>query len=45
MLADHPDVPIITAALDERLNENNYIIARFWDAGTVCFQHRVDFFP
>ena len=22
MLADHPDVPIITAALDERLNEN-----------------------
>ena len=26
MLADHPDVPIITAALDERLNENGYIV-------------------
>ncbi len=30
---DHPDVPIITAAIDERLNENAYIIPGLGDAG------------
>jgi len=29
----HPDVPIVTAALDEKLNENGYIIPGLGDAG------------
>lgn len=29
----HPDVPIITAALDERLNEHGYILPGLGDAG------------
>ncbi len=29
----HPDVPIVTAALDERLNENGYIVPGLGDAG------------
>ncbi len=29
----HPDVPIITAALDERLNEKGYIVPGLGDAG------------
>ncbi|MCV6546287.1 MAG: uracil phosphoribosyltransferase [Cohaesibacter sp.] len=29
----HPDVPIITAAIDEKLNEKNYIIPGLGDAG------------
>jgi uracil phosphoribosyltransferase len=31
--AAHPDVPILTAALDERLNENAYIVPGLGDAG------------
>ena len=31
--ADHPDVPIFTAALDEKLNEHCYIIPGLGDAG------------
>ncbi len=34
---DHPDVPIITAAIDERLNENAYIIPGLGDAGDRYF--------
>ncbi len=30
---DHPDVPILTAALDERLNEVGYIVPGLGDAG------------
>ena len=29
----HPDVPIFTAALDERLNEKGYILPGLGDAG------------
>lgn len=29
----HPDVPIVTAAVDERLNENGYIVPGLGDAG------------
>ncbi|MCG6901160.1 MAG: uracil phosphoribosyltransferase [Rhodobacter sp.] len=33
MKAAHPDVPIVTAALDERLNEKGYIVPGLGDAG------------
>jgi uracil phosphoribosyltransferase len=36
----HPDVPIITAALDERLNENGYIVPGLGDAGDRMFGTR-----
>jgi len=35
--ADHPDVPIYLAALDERLNENGYIVPGLGDAGDRQF--------
>lgn len=35
--ADHPDVPMFTAALDERLDENGYIIPGLGDAGDRQF--------
>ena len=31
--AEHKDVPIYTAAIDERLNENKYIVPGLGDAG------------
>ncbi|HMV70210.1 MAG TPA: uracil phosphoribosyltransferase [Myxococcota bacterium] len=31
--AEHPDVPVYTASLDERLNENAYIVPGLGDAG------------
>lgn len=33
----HPDVPIVTAALDERLDENGYIVPGLGDAGDRMF--------
>ncbi|MDJ0857999.1 MAG: uracil phosphoribosyltransferase [Dinoroseobacter sp.] len=33
----HPDVPIVTAALDEHLNENGYIVPGLGDAGDRIF--------
>jgi len=33
MAQAHPDVPIVTAAVDERLNENGYIVPGLGDAG------------
>ncbi|MBK5932684.1 uracil phosphoribosyltransferase [Rhodovulum imhoffii] len=33
----HPDVPVITAALDERLNEHGYIVPGLGDAGDRMF--------
>jgi uracil phosphoribosyltransferase len=33
----HPDVPIVTAALDERLNEKGYIVPGLGDAGDRMF--------
>lgn len=35
--ADHPDVDIYTASLDERLNENAYIVPGLGDAGDRIF--------
>lgn len=35
--ADHPDVPIITAAIDEKLNENAFIVPGLGDAGDRYF--------
>lgn len=35
--SDHPDVPIITAAIDEKLNENAYIVPGLGDAGDRYF--------
>ena len=35
--ADHPDVPIFTAALDERLNDHGYIVPGLGDAGDRLF--------
>jgi len=35
--AQHPDVPIYTAAIDERLNEKSYIVPGLGDAGDRLF--------
>ena len=37
VLAKHPDVRIFTASLDEKLNENGYIIPGLGDAGDKIF--------
>ena len=37
MKAAHPDVPIVTAALDERLNDHGYIVPGLGDAGDRMF--------
>lgn len=34
---EHPDIPIITAAIDERLNENAFIVPGLGDAGDRIF--------
>ena len=33
----HPDVPIVTASVDERLNEQGYIVPGLGDAGDRMF--------
>ena len=38
--AEHPDVPIYTAAIDERLNERKYIVPGLGDAGDRLFGTR-----
>jgi uracil phosphoribosyltransferase len=35
--AEHPDVPIYSAAIDEKLNENKYIVPGLGDAGDRLF--------
>lgn len=40
MAEAHPDVPVITAALDERLNEKGYIVPGLGDAGDRMFGTR-----
>jgi len=35
--AQHPDVPVFTAAIDERLNEHAYIVPGLGDAGDRLF--------
>ncbi|WGF89411.1 uracil phosphoribosyltransferase [Marinivivus vitaminiproducens] len=35
--ADHPDVPIYTAAVDDRLNDHGYIVPGLGDAGDRLF--------
>ncbi len=37
MASAHPDVPIFTAALDERLNDHGYILPGLGDAGDRLF--------
>ena len=37
MKAAHPDVPIVTAAVDDRLNERGYIVPGLGDAGDRMF--------
>ena len=37
VMADHPDVDIYAAALDEKLNEHAYIIPGLGDAGDRIF--------
>ena len=37
MQAAHPDVPIVTAALDAKLNEHGYIVPGLGDAGDRMF--------
>ncbi|WGH78163.1 uracil phosphoribosyltransferase [Jannaschia ovalis] len=37
MKAAHPDVPIVTAAVDEKLNEKGYIVPGLGDAGDRMF--------
>lgn len=34
---EHPDVPVLAAALDERLDERGYILPGLGDAGDRCF--------
>ncbi len=38
--AAHPDVPVITAAVDERLNEKGYIVPGLGDAGDRIYGTR-----
>jgi uracil phosphoribosyltransferase len=35
--AAHPDVPVFTAALDEKLNDKSYIVPGLGDAGDRYF--------
>jgi uracil phosphoribosyltransferase len=35
--AHHPDVPIYTAAIDDRLNDKGYIVPGLGDAGDRLF--------
>lgn len=37
MRAAHPDVPVVTAAVDEKLNEHGYIVPGLGDAGDRMF--------
>jgi uracil phosphoribosyltransferase len=37
LAATYPDVPVFTAALDERWNEHGYIVPGLGDAGDRCF--------
>jgi uracil phosphoribosyltransferase len=37
LAAAHPDVPIVTAAVDERLNDHGYILPGLGDAGDRLF--------
>ena len=37
LLVKHPDVPIYTAAVDEKLNEHAYILPGLGDAGDRIF--------
>jgi uracil phosphoribosyltransferase len=35
--ANHPDVPVYTAAIDRQLNEHGYIVPGLGDAGDRLF--------
>jgi uracil phosphoribosyltransferase len=38
--AVHPDVPVVTAAVDERLNDHGYIVPGLGDAGDRMYGTR-----
>ncbi len=40
MESAHPDVPVVTASVDERLNENGYIVPGLGDAGDRMYGTR-----
>ena len=40
--AAHPDVEVFTAAIDERLNDQGYILPGLGDAGDRIFGTRLD---
>ncbi|GAB3034326.1 MULTISPECIES: uracil phosphoribosyltransferase [Oleiagrimonas] len=42
VIATHPDIEIYTASIDERLNENRYILPGLGDAGDRIFGTRQD---
>ena len=35
--AEHPDVPVYVAAIDDKLNDNGYIVPGLGDAGNRIF--------
>jgi uracil phosphoribosyltransferase len=40
LAAEHPDVPVLAAALDRELNANGYILPGLGDAGDRLFGTR-----
>ncbi len=42
LAAEHPDVEVYTAAIDERLNDKGYILPGLGDAGDRIFGTRID---
>ena len=40
MESAHPDVPVVTASVDERLNEKGYIVPGLGDAGDRMYGTR-----
>jgi uracil phosphoribosyltransferase len=41
--AEHPEVPVFTAAIDERLNEHGYIIPGLGDAGDRLYGTKLEY--
>ena len=39
--SEHPDVPIYTASIDERLNERKYIVPGLGDAGDLAYGDKI----
>jgi uracil phosphoribosyltransferase len=39
---EHPEIPIFTASIDERLNEKSYIVPGLGDAGDRMYGTKMD---